>query len=299
MNKQATSNRVSNNMQMPTLSCSLPNGTTQYRKTTFATSSTLHVEVGFPWITFEPQHKARLLQSQRASTRLLAQTKSVWFFSDLANWTTVAACATAAAAARTLHLYERPICNIAKDFRRHLLEVLLCSTGHQPTVHGKKLQRDRINLSSCQIGRALPTGDGLLDSVCQLGGGIHKQEARETIDHKADECVCPVSSSKLDARPERSVSAHWVTDSTCFRKKNAHEFEQARCAQRMQLLGGLCRSDAHHGTRKELQDGPLHAQLAALANLTEPPLSSAFIPLLCLISIFLMSGRVACFGSAE
>ena len=35
---------------MPTLSCSLPNGTTQYRKTMLATSSAPHEEVGFPWI---------------------------------------------------------------------------------------------------------------------------------------------------------------------------------------------------------------------------------------------------------
>ena len=53
-------------------------------------------------------------------------------------------------------------------------------------------------------------------------------------------------------------------------QRNADEFEQARRAQRSQLLGGLCKSDVHRGTRKNLQDGPLHAQLAALCNVPEP-----------------------------
>ena len=53
-------------------------------------------------------------------------------------------------------------------------------------------------------------------------------------------------------------------------QRNADELEQARCAQRPGLPSGLCRSEMHRGSRNELQGGPLHAQLAALANMTQP-----------------------------
>ena len=55
--------------------------------------------------------------------------------------------------------------------------------------------------------------------------------------------------------------------------RNANEFEQARCTQRSQLLGGFCKSDEHRFTRKVLQDGPLHAQVVALANVTKPAIA--------------------------
>ena len=119
----------------------------------------------------------------------------------------------------------------------------------------------------------------LQDLVCQLGGAIHTQEARGTIDDLAEECVsCCTWPLGTTRDPRLHPMVHGLD---LLPQRNPHEVEQARCAQRSKLLGHR-RSDVHRGTRTELHDGP----------------PQAFIPLLCLVSIFLVSGPGASFGSS-
>ena len=163
-----------------------------------------------------------------------------------------------------------------KDIQRDLLDVLALFHCHQPTVHGKRLQTDQINLLHhvkwhhlVQLGQAFPTTKGPFNLVCQHGGGIHTHEARETIDQRAEECVsCCIWQMERTTGDKHLHPLGRRFD--LLPQKNVHELEQARCAQRPELPSGLCRSEMHRGTRNELQRGPLHAQLAAFANLTQP-----------------------------
>ena len=161
---QATTNPVGNqsrgiHMQVPTLCCSLPNGATQYGKAMFATSSTPHEEVGFPWITLTSRTR-RPLQSKRTSTLLLAH----FVFLDLPTGPL---------------LPQASRC----DFRRDLFDVLALVDYQQPTEHGKRQLRAESTFLS-QTGRLdynlvnLPTSGGLLDLVCRLGSGTHTHEKR-------------------------------------------------------------------------------------------------------------------------
>ena len=192
-------------MQMPTLSCSLPSGTTEYRKTLLATNSTPHEEMGFPWVP--PPLTKKPLQSKKASALLLAQSRSVIFFLNLPTGPLLPL-------APALRLLQARSTGTSGK-----LDVLALFDCHQPTVHDKRLQRDQIDLPQVvkrhhrvQLGQASPTSEGLLDLVCQLGSGIHTQEARKTIYHS------PVVYGNLGARPVTSISTHWVTDSACFGK---------------------------------------------------------------------------------
>ena len=139
----------------------------------------------------------------------------VFFTLNLPTGSLLSACDTTAAAARSVHLYDRPICGIAKDFRRSLLNVFDLFDCQQPTVHCKTPQRGQINV--LLVIKRL-TIEELLDLVCQLGGGIHTQEARETIDHLAEEhascCTWQIGRTTSDQRLHPLV-----TDSTCFRKR--------------------------------------------------------------------------------
>ena len=284
VNKQATGNRVSNpsrglHLQMPKRFRSLPNGTIEYRKAMLTTNSTPHEEMGFAWIPMNHRTKKSPLD-RREHRRCYWRSRGLYFFlPQLAIWTTAAACATAATAASTLRWHERQIWNIADDFCRDLLDVLALFDCRQPNAHGKRLQRDQINLlqivkrhSRVQPGQFFPTSERLLNMVCQLGGSIHTQEARETIDCLAEKYVscCIWQIGRTTSDQHLHPQGHRFD---LLLQRNAHEFEQARSAQRSQLLGGLGRSHVHRATRKDLQDGPLHAQLATLANLAEPEIA--------------------------
>ena len=113
---------------------------------------------------------------------------------------------------------------------------------HQPTVHGKRLQRDQTHLFHV-VKRTMEHNLVKPWFFSMEAASTRKKQQKRLITLPRN--TCPVVSGKLGARPETSISAHWVTDSTCFRTGTHGEFEQARCAQRTQLPGGLCRSDVH------------------------------------------------------
>ena len=84
------------------------------------TKSPLHEEVGFPWIPVNPRTKqAPSIEEDIDAAHSASEVGS--FHPQLANWTTVAACAATATAASTLHWYDRQIWNMDKDFQRGLL----------------------------------------------------------------------------------------------------------------------------------------------------------------------------------
>ena len=167
-------------MQMPTLSYSLPNGTNHYRKTMLATNSTPPRGSGILLDSSETPHKERVTSIEDSIDAAPGAVELGIFLPQLANWTTAAACATAA----TVRAANLEHCHGLS--RRDLLDVLaLWDDCHQPAVHGKRLPRDQINhLHVVTIEYNLVKG--LLDLVCQLGGSIHTQEARETSDHLAE-----------------------------------------------------------------------------------------------------------------
>ena len=132
------------------------------------TKSPLHEEVGFPWIPVNP---APSIEEGIDAAPGASEVGS--FPPQLANWTTVAACATAVTAASTLLSYDRQIWNMDKDIQRDLLDVLALFHCHQPTVHARRLQTDQINLlhlkwpHRVKLGPAFPITKGFFDLVCQ------------------------------------------------------------------------------------------------------------------------------------
>ena len=135
----------------------------------------------------------------------------------------------------------------------------------------------------------LPTGPLLPRLVLSAWRG-HPQASskRETIDHPAESCCI-----WQNGRTTRDQHLHPLGHRFHLLRK-AHEFEYARCLQRSQLLGGLCKSDVQRALGRSfktdlfMRSSPLSPTWQSQKFLsTTHPLSSAFIHLFCLISIFL------------